>query len=260
MSRLTDTHAHLYSEAFASDLDAVLARARAQLEAVYLPNVSPATIPALHQLAERAPGFCFPMMGLHPCEVGEDYPAQLAEIESFLRDPARRYYGIGETGLDLYWDKGSLDRQRASLAIHIEWAKEFGLPIILHAREAIDPAADMIGAALDGRLRGVFHCFDGTLAQAERILGFGSFKLGIGGILTYRKEVQQMVRGLPREAVVLETDSPYLPPEPYRKQHPRRNEPAYTREVALALARIWEMPFEQVAEITTRNARALFGA
>lgn len=257
--KLIDTHSHLYSNKFDHDQEAVIARAREVLDAVYLPNVDLASIPAMHQLTDKAPDFFFPMMGLHPCDVKEDWEVVLAEMKQYLDQHPHRYYGIGETGLDLYWDKTTLELQQAALRVQIEWAKEYALPIILHTRNATEEAIALIAEQQDERLKGIFHCFDGTVHQARKIMDLGSFKLGIGGIVTYRKDVQAVVREIPLEFIVLETDSPYLPPEPHRKDKPRRNESSYTRYVAEKLAELYDISYDEVARITNTNAQAVFG-
>ncbi|TAE50976.1 MAG: TatD family deoxyribonuclease [Bacteroidetes bacterium] len=198
------------------------------------------------------------MIGLHPCEVKEGFENELDTLRQWLTDPACTWYGIGETGLDLYWDKSTLPLQIEALQVQIQWAKETQLPIILHARNAIDETTVQIEQAADSDLRGIFHCFDGTIAQAERILALGSFKLGIGGIVTYRKDVQEVVRQLPKSSVVLETDSPYLPPEPFRKSKNRRNESSYPRYVGESVAQLWGISYEAVAELTNQNAKEVF--
>lgn len=256
--KVIDTHAHLYAPQFAADQAAVIARARTVLSAVFLPNIDRESIPALHGLADLAPDFCFPMMGLHPSHVQAGFEAELEMMRVWLEAGTYPYYGIGETGIDLYWDTSTLALQQAALAVHIDWAKEYDLPIILHARNAIDEVADLIERHLDDRLRGVFHCFDGSPAQAARIAAFGSFKLGIGGIVTYRQDVQALVRELDPSLIVLETDSPYLPPVPHRKDKPRRNESSYTRYVAAQVAELRGLTYEEVARLTNANVHQLF--
>ncbi len=258
MNKIIDTHSHLYSSKFDPDMDAVLGRARDVLQAVLLPNIDNNSVEAMHDLERRAPGFCFPMMGLHPCDVKENWEKQLAELKAYLDRHPERYVGIGETGLDLYWDKSTLDRQHHALITQIHWAKDHGLPIILHARDAIDELADTIEAHLDASLSGVFHCFDGTWEQAKRVISFEHFKIGIGGIVTYRKDVQQVVRDIPLEYIILETDSPYLPPEPHRKDKPRRNESSYTKYVCQQVADLKGLRYDEVADATNRNALELF--
>ena len=257
--KLIDTHAHLYSSKFDRDKEAVYARAKEALDAVVLPNIDLGSIEPMHQLADSDPDFFFPAMGLHPTSVDADAPEeQLQKIKDQLDQSGYVYYAIGETGLDLYWDKDKLDVQRQSLDVHIRWAKGYELPIILHAREAIDEVSDMIEKHLDTDLKGVMHCFDGNLDQARRIMEWGSFKLGIGGNSTYRKDIQQMLKQVPLDAIILETDSPYLPPEPFRKAKPRRNESSYTRYVADNLAQLHGISLEEVIKVTSTNAIKLF--
>lgn len=255
---IIDTHSHLYSHKFQPDLEAVITRAREVLSAVFLPNIDAESVAAMHELTAMAPDFFYPMMGLHPTDVKPEFEAQLAHLKTFLDDPNRTYYGIGETGLDLYWDKSTLDIQQKALAIQIQWAKDYQLPIILHARDAIDETADLIEAHLDESLSGIFHCFDGTIEQAQRIMSFNTFKIGIGGIVTYRKDVQATVREIPMDYLVLETDAPYLPPVPHRKDKPRRNESSYTKYVAAQLAELHGIAYDSVARMTNANAAELF--
>ena len=253
-----DTHSHLYVRQFDADRAAVVARAQEVLHAVFLPNIDCESVEEMNRLTALAPDFFFPLIGLHPSHVKDDFEAALQRLKAWLDDPQYTWYGIGETGIDLYWDKSTLAIQQESLRIQIGWAKEYGLPIILHARDAIDETADLIEQHLDARLWGIFHCFDGTVAQAERITGFGSFKLGIGGIVTYREDVQQVVKQVAPAHIVLETDSPYLPPAPHRKDKPRRNESSYTRYVGETLAALWGMTPAEVADLTCANAAAVF--
>ncbi|MDX2250118.1 MAG: TatD family hydrolase [Bacteroidia bacterium] len=254
--KLIDTHSHLYSRKFEADQAEVITRAQAINDAVFLPNVDVNTLEILHALTDLAPGFFFPMMGLHPCDVKEDFVQQLSVMEEWFDSGKYTYYGIGETGLDLYWDKTTLDIQREALKIQIEWAKKRQLPIILHARNAIDETLEMIEKNHDESLWGIFHCFDGTVDQAKRIVALGNFKLGIGGIVTYKKSVLPSVLSeIGLNHLVLETDSPYLPPEPHRG---KRNESSYTQFVAKKLAEIFEVSVEEVARITGENARQVF--
>lgn len=236
----------------------MIARAREVLSAVFLPNIDAETVEAMHTLTAKAPDFFYPMMGLHPTDVKPEFEAQLAHLKTYLDDPARTYYGIGETGLDLYWDKSTLDIQQEALAIQIQWAKDYQLPIILHARDAIDETADLIEQHWDESLSGIFHCFDGSVEQAQRIMSFKTFKIGIGGIVTYRKDVQATVKEIPLEYLVLETDSPYLPPVPHRKDKPRRNESSYTKYVAAQVAELHGVDYDSIARATNANAAALF--
>jgi TatD DNase family protein len=256
--KVIDTHSHLYSDKFDKDLDAVLGRAKEELLGVFLPNISLESVEPMLGLTKKDPEFFFPMMGLHPSDVKEGWEADLAKMKALLDENPHTYFGIGETGIDLYWDKTTFEIQKESLIEQIKWAKEYQMPIILHAREAIDETADIIEEHLDENLKGIFHCFDGSVAQAERIQSFKSFKLGIGGILTYRKDVIKTVGEVPLEYIVLETDSPYLPPEPHRKDKVRRNESSYTKYVAVKLAEIKGVTKEEVARVTNQNAGWIF--
>ena len=258
MPPIIDTHSHLYSTKFTNDLDDVILRAKSVLSAVFLPNIDLASIEPMHQLVAKDPQFFFPLMGLHPTSVQASFENTLQQMEALLNDPGHTYYGIGETGLDLYWDKSTLDIQQASLRIQIEWAKQRQLPIILHARNAIDETFDIIAEHHDERLTGIFHCFDGDFTQFEKIKALSTFKVGIGGIVTYRKDVQAMVKEADLDYIVLETDSPYLPPAPHRKDKPRRNESSYTRYVAEQVAELHGSTYEEIAAITNRNALEVF--
>lgn len=257
--KLIDTHSHLYSSKFDRDQAAVIARAKEVLAAVYLPNIDLASIEPMLSLTAQSPNFFLPMMGLHPCSVKEDYESVLAQMKKHLDDDAVQYVGIGETGLDLYWDKTAIELQQAALQVQIEWAKAYDLPIILHARDAVGETIEMIAKNHDASLRGIFHCFDGTVEQAQQIIEFGNFKLGIGGIVTYRKDVQEVVAQLPLSSLVLETDSPYLPPAPHRKDKPRRNESSYTKYVGQKLAELFDTTYEAVAEQTAVSVTDIFG-
>ncbi len=256
--KLIDTHAHLYVKAFSKDMDEVLLRAREVVKAICLPNIDLDSIDAMHDLVDVAPDVCFPMIGLHPSHVKEEYETVLDNIDQILQQGTYSYIGIGETGIDLYWDKSTLPLQLESLEKHIQWAKSYQLPIILHAREAIDEVIEVLEKHQDGHLGGIVHCFDGTTAQAERIAALKHFYLGIGGIVTYRKDVQEMVSKVPLDRIVLETDSPYLPPVPHRKDKPRRNESSYIQYVAKILAEIKGISYEEVALQTNANATSLF--
>ncbi len=258
MPKPIDTHAHLYAEAFQADRTEVLNRAKSTLEAVFLPNIDKQSLGHMMDIADSDPGFFFPMIGLHPCHVGEYFEQELDVLELFLHQNPARLYGIGETGLDLYWDKTTLERQIEALERQIDWAMAYRLPIILHARDAIDQTLEVIQRHWTPDLRGIFHCFDGTPEQASKILEMGTFKLGIGGIVTYRKDVQEMVAALPHHGVVLETDSPYLPPEPHRKSKHRRNESAYTVLVAEKIADLWNISYDEATATTNRNAKDIF--
>lgn len=257
-----DTHAHLYVEQFKNDIEEVIKRAKNVVEAIYLPNIDYETVESMLQLADKHSDFLFPMMGLHPCSVDKNYPEVLDKMLQMLEDSRKDeqnpflYKGIGETGIDLYWDKTFIEEQKASLQIQIQWAKHFQLPIILHCREALDIVIELIEKNHDEDLSGIFHCFDGDLFQAQRIAAIPRFKMGIGGVLTYKKStLPEVLENIDLKHIVLETDSPYLPPTPHRG---RRNETAYISLVAQTLAEIKGIGLRELARITNENAKEIF--
>lgn len=249
-----DTHAHLYAAAFDEDRDDMMRRAiDAGVEQIYLPNVDSSSIEGMLALEAAWPGRAFAMMGLHPCSVGENFAAELEQVRSWL--DRRTWVAIGEIGIDLYWDKSTLDWQREAFITQTQWARELGRPIVIHSRESIDLLIDLVAELQDGRLRGVFHCFSGDAEQARRIADLG-FYMGIGGVVTYKKStLPDVVAGIPLECLVLETDAPYLPPTPHRGQ---RNESSYIPLVAARIAEAKAIPIAEVAAATTRNALKLF--
>lgn len=252
---LIDTHSHIYQPAFDEDRDAMVHRALdAGVQKILLPNIDLESIPRMHALVDAFPEVCSPMMGLHPCDVKNDFEEVLASMKEQLE--RRPYVAIGETGIDLYWDKTTFDIQCKAFEIQVGWAKETGLPIVIHARESIDELIAILDRHNDASLRGVFHCFTGHEDQAKHILSYGDFYLGIGGVLTYPKAgLDAVVRELPLDRLILETDSPYLPPVPYRG---KRNESAYVRIVAEHLAKVKNVTFEEVVQTTTENSLRLF--
>ncbi len=254
MELLIDTHAHLYDKRFATDEAEMIARARSVAQYVMLPGIDRESIVPLKELAARYPDFLKPMAGLHPCSVKEDYLDELAAAEQELATGA--CIAVGECGIDLYWDKTTLPLQKTALQMQIDWAKNLNLPIILHSREAFAETIQLMEAGQDGRLRGIFHCFAGTLTDAKRAVDVG-FLLGIGGVFTYKKNggLDDVVRAVPRESLVLETDAPYLTPLPHRGQ---RNESSYMQLVAQRLAEVLGTTYDDVAQFTSRNARRVF--
>ena len=254
---LIDTHAHLYSSKFDHDRPDMVRRAiAAGVERMYLPNIDSESSQPMLDLEAAFPENCFAMMGLHPSHVQPDtYEQELALVEKWLGQ--RTWAGVGETGIDLYWDKSTLDIQKISFARQCEWAKDLNLPIIIHSREANQEAMEVVRAAQDGRLRGIFHCFSGTLDEAKEMIALG-FMLGVGGTLTYPKSgMQAVLKEVPLEHIVLETDSPYLSPVPHRG---KRNESAYVRIVAEMLSEVKGLSFEEIARTTTANALRMFGS
>lgn len=249
-----DTHAHLYLQQFDNDRGAMLDRAMtAGCEAFFLPNIDSTTIESMLALEATRPDVCFAMMGLHPSHVKENFREELAVCEEWLS--RRRFAAVGEIGIDLYWDKTHLQEQLEALHIQMSWAKELDLPIVLHTREAMDIVIEAVAEAYDERLRGVFHCFNGNVEQAQRIVEMG-FHLGIGGVLTYKNGgLEPVIEALGLDHVVLETDAPYLAPIPMRG---KRNEPAYITHVIDRLATLTGLSPKAVGETTTANARRLF--
>lgn len=251
---LIDTHTHLYLEQFDEDRPEMLARAReAGLEMVLLPNIDKSSIHSLLQMVKDDPEFCRPMMGLHPCSVGKDVDEQLEAIESAL--DANDCVAVGEIGLDYYWDTTFKDAQQAAFRKQLNWAKERDLPVAIHSRESMEDVIRIIAEEQDGRLKGVLHCFTGNAGQAAELVELG-FYLGIGGVLTYKKSgLGEAIENVPLDRLVLETDSPFLSPVPYRG---KRNESAYVAKVAVKLAEIRHTEIEIIESQTTDNALKLF--
>jgi TatD DNase family protein len=252
---LIDTHCHAYVKAFDADREEVMARAHAAgVERLLLPNIDVESIPQMRALLEEQPGVCFPMMGLHPCHVEESWQEDLKLI---LRElDVLPCVAVGEIGLDLYWDKNKLELQKAAARVQIAWALERDLPVVLHVRDAFAEMFALLDEFEGAGLHGVFHCFNGGVAEAERVAGFPGFYYGLGGVSTFKNAGMDLViPGLDRSRVVLETDSPYLAPVPHRG---KRNEPAYTALVAQRVADLWECSLAEVGEVTTANAERLF--
>jgi len=249
-----DTHAHLYLSQFDADRSEMLFRARSKgVSTFFLPNIDSGSIEAMLALEAAHPETCFPMMGLHPCSVKENFREELDLASAWLE---RRFFSaIGECGLDLYWDKTFIKEQIEALNIQLEWAAQRELPIVLHTRDAMDLTIEVVKNAFDSHLNGVFHCFNGNVVQAERIIEMG-FYLGIGGVLTYKNGgLEPVIEAFGLDYIVLETDAPYLSPNPYRG---KRNESAYIPVVGQRLAELTGKTLEEVASITTANAKRLF--
>ena len=260
--KLIDTHCHVYDEAFREDLDDVIARAReAGLERLLLPNINPDTLPGLIRVCDTWPDLCLPVIGLHPEDLSDDFHSQLSELKAILDDDrkeggAHRFIGIGETGLDLYWDKTRLDDQKVSFRAQIEWALEYDLPIVIHSRDSFDELYGVMSDYRDTPLRGVFHCFNGSADQARALMEFGGFMFGIGGVLTYKKSsLPDVLPLIPIERIVLETDCPYLPPVPFRG---KRNEPSFIVYTAQRVAQVYGCTPDYIARVTNKNACSLF--
>lgn len=255
--RLIDTHTHLYGEDFEKDMDAVIARAKdAGVVSIFLPNVDVSTMPQALAVAHRYPDFAYPMMGLQPEEVRPDFRDVLAKMHECLK-PGNPYIAIGEVGLDFYWDTTYSREQREAFDIQIQWALELGLPLMIHARAAHRELMEALGPYRNEGLRGSFHSFSGTEEEAAELLGFDNFVLGINGIVTFKKStLPEVLKNVPLERIVLETDSPYLAPVPHRGQ---RNESSYLRDVLVKIGEIYELPLEKIAKVTTETALRVFG-
>ena len=260
--KLIDTHCHVYDEAFQEDLNDVIARAReVGLERLLLPNINPDTLPLLLRVCDTWPDLCLPMIGLHPEDLSDDFHSQLSGLKTILDEDrkeggAHRFIGIGETGLDLYWDKTRLDDQIVSFRAQIEWALEYDLPIVIHSRDSFDELCGVMSDYRDTPLRGVFHCFNGSADQARALMEFKGFMFGIGGVLTYKKSTLPDVLPLiPVERIVLETDCPYLPPVPFRG---KRNEPSFLVYTAQRVAQVYGFTPDEAARVINKNASGLF--
>ena len=251
---LIDTHAHLYAEAFDEDRDEMLNRARAEgVSAFLLPNIDLASLEGMMDLVKNNAD-CYSMIGLHPCHVEANYKEVLAVLKAKLDEGS--HVAVGEIGIDLYWDKTYLNEQQEALKIQLEWAKDYDLPYVIHARDSFDEIFEVMDEVNDDRLRGVFHCFTGDESQAQRIIDYGDTYLGLGGVLSFKKtHLREVLPSVPRERLLLETDSPYLAPSPHRG---KRNESAYVKIVAQVMADALQEPLEKIADLTTANAKRLF--
>jgi TatD DNase family protein len=250
-----DTHTHLFTEQFDTDRSAAVERAiESGITKMLLPNIDLESIESMHQLVKDFPEHCFPMMGLHPCSVTENWEAELTTIKGHL--DSNTYCAVGEIGMDLYWDKSTLVFQQKAFAQQIEWAKEMKLPVAIHVRDAFDETFEIIDQLNNANLTGVFHCFTGTVEQAEHILNYGGFKLGIGGVLTFKNSgLDKVISEIDLNHLILETDSPYLATTPHRG---KRNESDYITLIASKLAEVKNVSIETIAEMTSRNALELF--
>lgn len=251
---LIDTHAHLYLDAFENERHSVIKNAAdAGVKYILLPNIDSGSILSVHTLADEHPGICYPMMGLHPTSVAEDFREQLKTIERELG--TREYSAVGEIGIDLYWDKTHQREQEEAFDIQLGWAEEHDLPVAIHMRDSFEALIQVLKLRPRPGLRGVFHCFSGDREQAMQVVGMG-FLLGIGGVITFKNSgLSAAIRDIPRDKIVLETDAPFLAPMPYRG---KRNESAYIPLIAGRLAETWQCSVEEVARITTTNACQLF--
>lgn len=253
---VTDTHTHLYSEDFDGDRDEVIKRAIDEgVERFFIPAIDSTYTQSMLDLQKAYPDHMFLMMGLHPTHVKSDYKEELAHVEEMLQK--QRFYAVGEIGIDLYWDRTFLKEQLEAFRFQIQLAKKHGLPIVIHCRESFDEIFKVLDSEKDEDLFGIFHCFTGTLEQARRAISY-NMKLGIGGVVTFKNgKIDTFLNTIDLKNIVLETDSPYLAPVPYRG---KRNESAHLIKVLDKLAEIYAVGREEIAEITSRNSREIFGA
>lgn len=250
-----DTHTHLYAEEFESDRIALINKAISNnIKKFYLPNIDSSSIKSMLELEAQFPENCFPMMGLHPCSVNASVKEELKIVEDWLQK--RNFVAIGEIGLDLFWDKTFINEQKLAFKTQIDWALKYNYPIVIHCREAFDEIFEVL-LSFNNLPKAIFHCFSGNLEQANKIIELGTFKLGIGGVITFKNSgLDKVVEHIDLEHLVLETDAPYLAPVPFRG---KRNEPAYLLEVAKKIAEIKRESIDLVAKKTSSNAEFVFG-
>jgi len=251
-----DTHTHIYSEEFDADREMAISRAgQAGVDCFLLPAIDSQYHERLLHTVSGFPHLCYPMMGLHPTSVKADFQNELAIVENYLERPDLRFYAVGEIGIDLYWDKTYEAEQKNAFRKQLNLAVTHHLPVVIHTRNSMDMALEILEKENNPGLRGVFHCFSGNQEQARRAINLG-FLLGIGGVITYKNSgLQKVVEMTNPEHLVLETDAPWLPPVPHRGE---RNEPSYISLIAQKMAEIKKITLDQVAEITTQNARTIF--
>lgn len=253
---MIDTHSHLFAEEFVEDLAAVVERARlAGVAKVFMPNIDDSTLKAMLDVSKAYRGYCYPMLGFHPTSVDAEALPRVREMKKLLSG-VHPFIAIGEVGMDLYWDKTYLKEQQKVLDVQIQWALEYRMPLVLHCRDAFPELFQVMEPYRHTELSGVFHSFTGTLEEAEQVLEFSRFALGVNGVVTFKKStLPQVLAAVPLDRIVLETDSPYLAPVPFRG---KRNESSYINKVAEKLSEIYGIDMEQVNRITTRNALKVF--
>jgi TatD DNase family protein len=253
---LTDTHTHLYSKEFEADRNQLINNAISTgVKRFFMPNVDSGSIPGMFQVEKEFPEFCFPMMGLHPCSVNQTYQHELKVVEYWLQK--RKFTAIGETGIDLYWDKTFFEQQQDAFRTQIGWAKKYGIPYVIHSRNAFEETMEIVKEFREDNIKAIFHCFSGNVEQAEQVISMGNFKLGIGGVVTFKNSgLDKVVEAIDLKHLVLETDAPYLAPVPYRG---KRNEPDYLVMIAQKIADLKKISLEEVASVTTQNSIDVFG-
>lgn len=252
---IIDTHTHLYLDEFKHDITDVIKRAKeVGVSKFYLPNIDSTSINDLLQLEKQFPDVCIAMMGLHPCSVNEEYKSELKLAEEWLAK--RTFAAVGEIGLDYYWDQTYINEQKEAFSLQIEWALQYNLPIVIHSRNSLQDCIDIVKQYQNGNLKGIFHCFGGTLDEAKQIIDLGFF-MGIGGVVTYKKAgLAELLTHISTDYLLLETDAPYLTPVPYRG---KRNEPAYLIHVIKKIAEAKGVSVDEIMTATTANAQKLFG-
>jgi len=250
-----DTHAHIYTQEFQSDIETVMVSAsEAGVKKIVLPSIDSQHFHLMEKLISEYPGLVFPLMGVHPCSVNENFEDEIKFVRNELQQ--NKYYGIGETGIDLYWDSTHLNHQKTAFEIQLNFALEFSLPVVIHQRNSFKEIFEVLDKPEFRDVKGVFHCYAGDLDTAYRCIDLG-FYLGIGGVVTYKNSLMaEVVKQIPLENLLLETDAPYLPPVPYRG---KRNEPSYISFIAQKIAELKCCDVEEVANVTTSNAIKLFG-
>ncbi|MGB0167358.1 MAG: TatD family hydrolase, partial [Luteibaculum sp.] len=251
-------HCHLYADQFSEDREAVLKKTRAAgVEKIILPNIDLNSVAAMHELSTQNQLDCYPMMGLHPCSVKETVKEDLAQIRALLFGNKEKYVGVGEIGIDLYWDKTFLEEQKDAFKEQCSWALELDMPIAIHVRDSFNEIFECLDEINALELKGIFHCFTGNREQANKALSYSNFFLGIGGVVTFKNSKLPEVLGaeVPLDRLVLETDSPYLAPHPHRG---KRNSPEYIPLVAEKLMDVYDCSLKEIADISTKNCRSLF--
>lgn len=250
-----DTHSHIYTDDFKSDRIEVIQRAKESgIEKIVIPNIDTSSIRSLLNLTDSAPEYFIPLIGLHPTSVKEDFREELQIMDYWINK--RKFYGIGEIGIDLYWDKTFIAEQVEAFETQVEWAIKYQMPVVIHVRDSYNEVMEVLHRHNNPLLKGVFHSFTGTVEQAQEITELG-FKIGLGGIVTFKNSgLDKVVPEIALEHIVLETDSPYLSPVPFRG---KRNESAYITYIASKIAELKQTNPEEVGSVTSQNARDLFG-
>jgi TatD DNase family protein len=253
--QLIDTHCHLYLSEFDEDRMEVIRRAEMEgVEKFYLPAIDSQVTDAMLELEKKFPQKCYAMMGLHPCSVKENYEVELQKTEEWLTK--RKFAAIGEIGLDFYWDNSFVAQQFIVFKRQLALAQKYQLPAVIHSRDSMQQCIDLIDEFYSKEMTGIFHCFGGSLEQAEQIIALG-FYIGIGGVVTYKNSgLSAVIQQIPLENIVLETDAPYLTPVPFRG---KRNESSYLKYIAQKIAEVKKITMEEVGEVTSRNAQKIFG-